>query len=190
MISRVGRYKAFPVAGTAITSLGMFLLSRLEVDTAPWLASVYMLVLGVGIGLVMQVIVLVVQNDAPARDVGVATSTATFFRSMGGSIGVALFGAIFATRLATELTALPAAAAARLSGGLNIRPDEVHALPAALRHEFLLAFVDALQPVFLVGAGLAAVTFVLALMLKEVPLRTTTNAAGADPVTAATPAAR
>ena len=190
VISRVGRYKAFPVAGTAITTLGMFLLSRLEVDTAPWLASVYMLVLGVGIGLVMQVIVLVVQNDAPARDVGVATSTATFFRSMGGSIGVALFGAIFATRLATELTALPAAAAARLSGGLNIRPDEVHALPAALRHEFLLAFVDALQPVFLVGAGLAAVTFVLALMLKEVPLRTTSNAASAETVTAAAPAAR
>ena len=176
VISRVGRYKAFPIAGTAITSLGMFLLSRLEVDTAPWLASVYMLVLGVGIGLVMQVIVLVVQNDAPARDVGVATSTATFFRSMGGSIGVALFGAIFATRLATELTALPAAAAERLSGGINISPDEVHALPAELRHEFLLAFVDALQPVFLVGAGLAAVTFVLAWMLKEVPLRTTSNA--------------
>ena len=156
-ISRVGRYKAFPIAGTAITSFGMFLLSRLEVDTAPWLASVYMLVLGVGIGLVMQVIVLVVQNDAPVRDVGVATSTATFFRSMGGSIGVALFGAIFATRLATELTALPAAAAARLSGGLNIRPDEVHALPPALRHEFLVAFVDSLQPVFLVGAALTAV---------------------------------
>ena len=109
--------RSFPIAGTAITSLGMFLLSRLEVDTAPWLASVYMLVLGVGIGLVMQVIVLVVQNDAPSRDVGVATSTATFFRSMGGSLGVAVFGAIFASRLASELTALPAAAAARLSGG-------------------------------------------------------------------------
>ena len=168
----------------------MFLLSRLEVDTAPWLASVYMLVVGIGIGLVMQVLVLVVQNDAPVRDVGVATSTATFFRSMGGSLGVALFGAIFASRLREQLTALPAAAAARLSGGVNIRPDEVHALPAGLRHEFLLAFVDALQPVFLVGAGLAAVAFVLALLLKEVPLRTTTKAASAETVTAAAPAAR
>ena len=93
----------FPIAGTAVTTLGMFLLSRLEVDTAPWLASVYMLVVGVGIGLVMQVLVLVVQNDAPPRDIGVATSTATFFRSMGGSLGVALFGAIFAARLHSEL---------------------------------------------------------------------------------------
>ena len=121
----------------------------------------------------MQVIVLVVQNDAPSRDVGVATSTATFFRSMGGSLGVAVFGAIFASRLASELTALPAAAAARLSGGVSIRPDEVHALPPAVRHEFLLAFVDALQPVFLFGAAIAAVTFVLAWLLEEVPLRDT-----------------
>jgi EmrB/QacA subfamily drug resistance transporter len=176
-ISRIGRYKAFPIAGTAITTTGMFLLSRLDVDTAPWLASVYMLVVGVGIGLVMQVLVLVVQNDAPARNVGVATSTATFFRSMGGSLGVALFGAIFASRLADQLTALPGDAAARLSGGANIRPDQVNALPAGVRDDFLLAFVHALQPVFLVGAALTAVTFVLAWLLKEVPLRATSHAA-------------
>jgi MFS family permease len=173
IISRIGRYKAFPVAGTAVTSLGMFLLSRLQVDTQPWVASVYMLVLGIGIGLVMQVLVLVVQNDAPARDVGVATSTATFFRSMGGSLGVALFGAIFASRLAGQLASIPGRAAAHLSGGVNIRPAEVHALPPAVRHDVLLAFVNALQPVFLVGAGLTALTFVLALFLKEVPLRAT-----------------
>jgi EmrB/QacA subfamily drug resistance transporter len=175
IITRVGRYRAFPIAGTAITTIGMFLLSRLEVDTAPWLASVYMLVVGVGIGLVMQVLVLAVQNDAPARDVGVATSTATFFRSMGGSLGVALLGAIFASRLASELTALPGDAAARLGGGVNISPGEVHALPPEIRHDFLLAFVHALQPVFLVGAALTAVTFLLSLLLKEVPLRSTTS---------------
>jgi EmrB/QacA subfamily drug resistance transporter len=174
-ITRIGRYKAFPVAGTAITAIGMFLLSRLAVDTAPWVASVYMLVVGVGIGLVMQVLVLVVQNDAGARDVGVATATATFFRSMGGSLGVALFGAIFASRLTHELTALPAAAAARLSGGVNIRPEQLHGLPAGVRHDFLLAFVNALQPVFLVGAGLTAVAFALSLLLREVPLRDTTQ---------------
>ncbi|MEA2390134.1 MAG: hypothetical protein QOK31_243 [Solirubrobacteraceae bacterium] len=174
-ISRIGRYKPFPVAGTAITSVGLFLLSRLDVATAPWVASVYMLVVGIGIGLVMQVLVLVVQNDAPARDVGVATSTATFFRSMGGSLGVAVFGAIFASRLADQLKAVPGKAAAHLSGGVNIRPAEVHALPAGVRHDFLLAFVNALQPVFLVGAGLTAVTFVLALLLKEIPLRATTH---------------
>jgi EmrB/QacA subfamily drug resistance transporter len=173
IISRIGRYKPFPIAGTAITAFGMFLLSRLEVDTAPWVASLYMLVVGIGIGLVMQVLVLVVQNAAPRRDVGVATSTATFFRSMGGSLGVALFGAIFATRLTSELTALPAAAASRLTGGTNINPAEIHALPPAVRHEFLLAFVNSLQPVFLLGAALAAVAFVLAWLLEEVPLRET-----------------
>ncbi len=172
-ISRIGRYRAFPIAGTAITTVGMLLLSRLEVDTAPWLASAYMLVVGVGIGLVMQVLVLVVQNDAPARDIGVATSTATFLRSMGGSLGVALFGAIFASRLANELSTLPGEVTARLSGGLNIQPEQVHSLPAEVRHDFLLAFVDALQPVFLAGAALAAVSFALAWMLDEVPLRAT-----------------
>jgi hypothetical protein len=157
----------------------MFLLSRLEVDTAPWLASLYMLVLGIGIGLVMQVLVLVVQNDAPRRDVGVATSTATFFRSMGGSLGVALFGAIFASRLGSELAHVPAAAA-HISGGVNVSPAQVHALPPGVRHDFLIAFVNALQPVFLVGAGITAVTFVIALLLKEVPLRSTMQDASSD----------
>jgi EmrB/QacA subfamily drug resistance transporter len=175
-ISRIGRYKAFPIAGTAVTTVGMFLLSRLDADTPPSLASAYMLVVGVGIGLVMQVLVLVVQNDAPPRDVGVATSTATFFRSMGGSLGVALFGAVFASRLTRELAALPAAVAARFSGGVNISPAQVHALPAGARREFVLAFVDALRPVFLVGAGVTAVAFLLSWMLREVPLRATPSA--------------
>ena len=171
IISRIGRYRAFPIAGTAITTLGMFLLSRLEVGTDPLIASAYMLIVGIGIGLVMQVLVLVVQNDAPMRDIGVATATATFFRSLGGSLGVALFGAIFASRLGNELTSLPASVASQFSGGVNISPEQVHALPSAIRGDFLEAFVNALQPVFLVGAALGAVTFVLAWMLKEVPLR-------------------
>ena len=174
-ISRIGRYKVFPIAGTAVTTLGMFLLSRLEVETAPWVASVYMLVVGVGIGLTMQVLVLVVQNDSPPGDIGVATSTATFFRSMGGSLGVALFGAIFAARLNSELQDL--GLGDRFSGGVNISPDEVHALPAVLRLDFLHAFVDALSPVFLVGAALTLLAFGLSWLLREVPLRGTTAAA-------------
>ena len=128
-----------------------------EVDTAPWLASVYMLVVGIGIGLVMQVLVLVVQNDAPPRDIGVATSTATFFRSMGGSLGVALFGAIFASRLTSELDD-----PARRLGRAVLRRREHQPgrrstrFPPVIRHDFLHAFVDALQPVFLVGAALTA----------------------------------
>jgi len=175
-ITRMGRYKVFPVVGTAVTTLGLFLLSRLQVDTAPWVASVYMLVLGVGIGLVMQVIVLVVQNDAPPRDIGVATSTATFFRSMGGSLGVALFGAIFASRLSSELETLPGGRAAQFSGGVNISPEQVHALPPVIRHDFLEAFVNALQPVFIVGATVTLIAFVLACLLKEVPLRASNHA--------------
>jgi hypothetical protein len=131
----------------------------------------------------MQVIVLVVQNDAPPRDIGVATSTATFFRSMGGSLGVALFGAIFASRLTGELQALPGAAAQRFSGGVNISPEQVHSLDPTLRHDFLLAFVDALQPVFIVGAAVTLIAFVLACLLKEVPLRGTLHAAPPDAVT-------
>ena len=141
-----------------------------------------MLVLGVGIGLVMQVIVLVVQNDAPPRDIGVATSTATFFRSMGGSLGVALFGAIFAVTALPRARAAPAELAARLGAGVNISPDQVHALPAAIRDDFLHAFVAALSPVFLVGAAVTLVGFGLAWFLKEVPLRATTQAP-TDPVT-------
>lgn len=173
IITRIGRYRACPIAGTAVTGLGMLLLSRLQVDTPPWLASAFMLVLGVGLGLTMQVIVLVVQNDAPRRDVGVATSSATFLRSMGGSLGVALFGAIFASRLDAKLTALPAAVSSKLSRGINVNPAQIHALPAPLRHDFLLAFADALSPVFLVGTGLAALAFLLALLLREIPLKDT-----------------
>jgi hypothetical protein len=180
IISHIGRYRAFPIAGTAITAFGMFLLSRLDVDTPPSLASVYMLVVGIGIGCVMQVIVLAVQNDAPARNIGVATSTATFFRSMGGSLGVALLGAIFASRLAAGLADLPAAAAARFSGGVNISPEQVHALPPEVRHDFLLAFVDALAPVFLVAAGLTALAFGLSWLLGEKPLRATAYGASSD----------
>jgi MFS family permease len=189
-ISKMGRYKAFPIAGTAITTVGMFLLSLLDVDTPPWLASVFMLVLGIGIGLVMQVLVLVVQNDAPPRDIGVATSTATFFRSMGGSLGVAVFGAIFAARLTDELKTLPPSAAARFSGGVNISPEQVHSLPPVLRAEFLEAFVNALSPVFLVGAVITLIAFVLSLFLRDVPLRgrnfDTAELAGEEAVAGAT----
>jgi EmrB/QacA subfamily drug resistance transporter len=172
-ISHIGRYKIFPIAGTATLVVGMYLLSRLSVDTAPWLASVYMAVVGVGIGLVMQVLVLVVQNDARPEQIGVATSTATFFRSVGGSFGVAIFGAIFASRLTDQLKGLPANVASRLSGGVHLTPEQAKALPATVHEDFLHAFAHALHGVFLFGMVLAFVPFVLALFLKEVPLRTT-----------------
>ena len=172
-ISRIGRYKAFPIAGTGTLVVGMFLLSRLGVGTAPWLASVYMLVVGVGIGLVMQVLVLVVQNDAQPENIGVATSTATFFRSMGGSFGVAIFGAIFAARLSGQLAHFPRSVVERLGSGVQLSPAEANRLPPAIHADFLQAFAHALHGVFLWGMAIAIVPFVLSWFLQEVPLRTT-----------------
>jgi EmrB/QacA subfamily drug resistance transporter len=172
-ISRIGRYRPFPIAGTAILVIGMFLLSRLGVDTPAWVASVYMLIVGVGIGLVMQVLVLVVQNDAEPRNIGVATATATFFRSVGGSLGVALFGTIFATRLADQIAELPRAVVARLGSGVHLSPAAARNLPADVHDQFLQAFAHALHGVFLFGTALAVIPFALSWLLKEVPLRTT-----------------
>jgi MFS family permease len=177
-ISRIGRYRIFPIAGTAILIVGMFLLSRLAVGTAPWVASVYMVVVGVGIGLVMQVLVLVVQNDVRPQEIGVATSTATFFRSVGGSFGVAIFGTIFASRLAHQLSRLPHAISARLGSGVHLNPAQAKQLPAAVHAQFLQAFAHALHGVFLWGMVLAAIPFVLSWLLKEVPLRTTVAPSG------------
>jgi EmrB/QacA subfamily drug resistance transporter len=173
VISRIGRYRPFPIAGTAVLVVGMFLLSRLGVDTPAWVASVYMLIVGVGIGLVMQVLVLVVQNDARPENIGVATSTATFFRSVGGSFGVAIFGAIFASRLADELAKFPASVTARLGSGVHLSPEQASHLPPTVHTDFLHAFANALHGVFLFGMVLAVVPFVLSWLLKEVPLRTT-----------------
>jgi MFS family permease len=171
-ISRLGRYKVFPISGTAVLIVGMYLLSRLSVGTAPWVASVYMLVVGVGIGLVMQVLVLVVQNDVRPQEIGVATSTATFFRSVGGSFGVAIFGTIFATRLAHQLSHLPRSVTARLGSGVHLNPKQARHLPPAVHADFLQAFAHALHGVFLWGAAITVIPFALSWLLKEVPLRT------------------
>jgi EmrB/QacA subfamily drug resistance transporter len=170
LISRFGRYKLFPVAGTLIAAVGLFLLSTLGVDTPTWQAAVYMLILGLGLGLVMQVLVLVTQNAADYRDLGVATSSATLFRQIGGSIGVAAFGAIFSSRLGTEL-------AARLPPGTQVStaadPAVVRELPAQIHAPYVAAFAASLSPIFLVAALIALVAFVLTWFLREQPLRTT-----------------
>jgi len=173
VISRIGRYKMFPIAGTAILIGGMYLLSLLGVGTAPWLASVYMLVVGIGIGLVMQVLVLVVQNDVRPKDIGVATSTATFFRSVGGAFGVAVFGTIFATRLADQLARFPHSVVARLGSGVHLNPAQAKRLPPEVHADFLRAFATSLHGVFLWGMLIAVIPFALSWFLKEVPLRTT-----------------
>jgi hypothetical protein len=138
------------------------------------------------------VLVLVVQNDVQPKDIGVATSTATFFRSVGGAFGVAIFGTIFATRLADQLARLPRSVTARLGSGVHLNPAQAGHLPPATHADFLQAFAQALHGVFLWGMVLAAVPFVLSWLLREVPLRTTVArdaAQGAAPAAAtATPA--
>ncbi len=168
IISRIGRYKAFPIIGTAVMSVGLLLLATLGVATSTLVASGYMLVLG--LGMVMQVLVLAVQNAVPYEMLGVATSSATLFRSVGGSVGVSLFGALFASALADRL--------ANASGmGVTIPtfsdPSAIRALPDAVRGPYLEAFAGALQPVFFIAAMLGVVAFLLAFLLKEIPLRTT-----------------
>ena len=182
-ISRIGRYRAFPIAGTAVLVVGMFLLSLLTVSTPSWVASAYMVVVGVGLGLVMQVLVLVVQNDARPQEIGVATSSATFFRGVGGAFGVAIFGAIFASRLANRLAGLPRSVTAHLGSGVQLNPAQIDRLPPTVRGEVLHAFSHSLSGVFLFGMALALVPFGLSWFLKEVPLRTTISRAaeGAPP---------
>jgi DNA-binding MarR family transcriptional regulator len=176
LISRWGRYKAFPIAGTALMTLGMFLLSRMNEHTTVLIASLYMLVLGLGLGLVTQVLVIAVQNAVDYRNLGVATSGVTFFRSIGGSFGTAVFGAIFSNQLASHLSSL----ASSLPSGFNLSNAEsvatIQHLPAAVRAEVVHAYAQSLSTVFLVAVPIAAVAFILSWLLPEVRLRTTTQA--------------
>jgi EmrB/QacA subfamily drug resistance transporter len=173
LISRFGRYKPFPIAGTALTAVGLVLLSRLHVGTSTLVAAGYMVVLGLGLGLVLQVLVVAAQNAADYKNLGVVSSGSTLFRQIGGSIGVAAFGAIFANRLASDL-------AGRLPAGVHVSatpdPATLKRLPPALHSAYATALTDALQPVFLAAAGVAVLAFVLSWLLPEVTLRTTTQA--------------
>jgi MFS family permease len=172
LISRRGRYKVFPIVGTVVMAAGLLLLSRLGVGSSVWTASLYMLVVGLGIGLVMQVLVLAVQNSVDHRLMGVATSGALLFRQIGGSIGVALFGAIFANRLSANLAErLPGI---RLPNTAN--PEAVANLPPSIHDAYVSAFAASLQPVFLVGAAIGVAAFLLTWLLREMPLRHSTGA--------------
>ncbi|AMK23148.1 MULTISPECIES: MFS transporter [Sphingomonadaceae] len=168
IISRIGRYRLFPIIGTAVMTVGLGLLSTLGVASSIWVAPAYMLVLGLGLGMVMQVLVLAVQNAIDYRNLGVATSGTTLFRSTGGSVGVSLFGAIFAANLASGL-------ASRMPAGARLPTASdavaIAALPPGVRHVYLEVFTAALHPVFLSAAVIAAFAFLLTWFLKEVPLR-------------------
>ncbi|WP_219550739.1 MDR family MFS transporter [Nonomuraea harbinensis] len=177
-VTRTGRWKIFPVVGMLLVTIGLFLLSRLHVDSSPWVIGLDMAVLGTGLGLTMQMLILAAQNGAEVRDMASTTSGVSFFRSLGGAIGVAGFGAILTNRLYAEMPA----GSARPSLG---SPDEIQALPEPVKHLVLEAFTRGLETVFLVGVPIALLGFLAVVFLKELPLR-----GGATPPPAAPPPSR
>ncbi|MGA2285534.1 MAG: MDR family MFS transporter [Dehalococcoidia bacterium] len=173
IISRTGRYRFFPIAGTAITTLGLFLLSRLSTGSGFLEESAYMLVLGVGLGMIMQVIVLAVQNAVPYRDLGAATAGANLFRSLGAAFGVAIFGSILNNRLDYNLPRLvPNAALNGISrAALTASPAQLRTLPAPVLHGVVEAFARSLDTVFLWAVPVVFVSFLASWLLREIPLR-------------------
>jgi EmrB/QacA subfamily drug resistance transporter len=174
VISRTGRYRAFPIAGTAVMAVGLLLLSRLDVGTSTAASALYLLVLGLGLGSVMQVLVLVVQNAVDYKVLGAATSGVTMFRGLGGSLGAAVFGTIFSTRLKSELThVLSGPLGRQVAAGGRLTGAQVARLPPSARASYEHAYVHALSPVFVAAAGVALVGFALSWLLQERPLRET-----------------
>ncbi|MFE6520310.1 MFS transporter [Streptomyces sp. NPDC057794] len=184
LISHTGRYKAYPLLGGALSVAGMWLLSRLEVDTPRLHYSIWMAVLGAGIGMVMPVLILAVQNSVRTADLGTATSASNYFRQIGGSVGAAVFGTLFADRLTDALAdRLPARAGAGLPDPESLTPQLVHTLPPALRDGYIRAYADAMPRIFLYLVPVLVLGLLVALFLKEKPL-VSHNASVTDPDTA------
>jgi len=172
VVSRWGRYKVFPVVGTALMTVGMYLMSLVGVSTGALEQSLYMFVFGAGLGLVMQVLVVAVQNSVPYEELGTATSATTFFRMIGGSFGTAIFGAIFSNVLVGDLASalggskIPPGAAAGIDN-----PVLLDKLPPAVHAGVAEGVAHSVQTVFLVGVPVAFAAFLLSWLLPEVPLR-------------------
>src|SRR5215475_652709 len=177
LVTRWGRYRIFPIIGTATMTVGLYLLSHLGVTTSLWLSSLYMLVLGAGIGASLQVLVVAVQNAVSYTDLGAATGGTTFFRSIGGSFGTATFGAVFSNVLPGNLVAalhglsLPPG----VTAASGASPAQLAQLPAAVHAGYITGYAHSLQTVFLVATPFGALAFLLSLTIKDVPLRTTTG---------------
>ncbi|GAA3396109.1 MFS transporter [Streptomyces roseoviridis] len=193
IVSRTGRWKVFPIAGTAVTALGLLLLNELTETTSTWTMSLFFFVFGAGLGLVMQVLVLVVQNAVAYEDLGVATSGATFFRSIGASFGVAIFGTVFTNRLTDKLD--DALAGQPLPPGVDAGtvaadPRAMAALPPPLRPSVVHAYATSITDVFLYAAPVVLVAFVIAWFLKEDRLRGSVTAPDPSQTLASNPVER
>ncbi|WP_217166293.1 MFS transporter [Streptomyces sp. AC512_CC834] len=184
LISRTGHYRVHPILGSALSVVGMWLLSRLDTDTPRLHYSIWMALLGAGIGMVMPVLVLAVQNSVRPADLGTATSANNYFRQIGGSVGAAIFGTLFAGRLTDALAdRIPADAGAGLPDAEAITPQLVHSLPPALRDAYIGAYADAMPRIFLYLVPVLVLGLLIALFLKEKPL-VSHNAPVTEPETA------
>jgi EmrB/QacA subfamily drug resistance transporter len=193
LIARLGRYKVYPVVGTALLSVALYLLSRLSEHTSSLVIDGYFFLLGLSLGLILQVLIIAVQNSADYADLGAATSGVTFFRSIGGSFGVAIFGTIFSSRLASALAS--ALAGVKLPAGLDVAaaqsdPKLLARLPAPIGVHVLHAYAAAIDRVFLFAVPVALIGFGLSWLLREVPLRRTAGAADIGEAIGATSAQR
>jgi len=176
LISATGRYKHWPVIGTALITVGLVLLSRMTADTPYLFNGTAMLVMGLGVGMVMQNLVLIVQNTAPRRDLGAATSANNYFRQIGASFGIAVFGSIFVSRLNERMEGVPGGTVEFEGGETGISsmtPQMLQGLPAPLREYIVDAFAGALPPIFLYAVPVALAGFVLSWFISEKPLATT-----------------
>jgi EmrB/QacA subfamily drug resistance transporter len=174
LTSRWGRYRAFPLVGTLVLAFGLWLFSHVTLTTSEWVLGSWMMVVGVGLGTFMQVMTLAIQNSVARSELGTATSSATFFRSLGSSFGGALFGAILVSRLTHHLHELlpPQMAGSHLSvKGIQTGAAGIHTLPPAIASHVLEAFTRSFHDMFLLTIPFALLAFVAALFLKEVPLR-------------------
>ncbi|MBA3489435.1 MAG: MFS transporter [Longispora sp.] len=175
LISKIGRYKWFIVAGSASLTLGLLLFTRLQIDTPLWQIASYMVIVGVGLGLCMQPLILAVQNAVAPADLGVATSTSTFSRSLGGSVGVAVLGAVLSAQLTSWMAKLlpvtPGAAPSGNNSSLLSSPQEIQQLPGAIRTAVQESFVNSLHVVFWVAAVMALLSVIIAIFLPDHTLR-------------------
>ena len=175
MVTRTGRYKVFPVVGSGLVVVGMWLLSHLGLHTSHVTMSLYVIVLGAGMGMTMQVMVLATQNAVPPTQIGTGTAAVTFFRSLGGAFGTSLFGAVFVAGLSHWIPVLVPGAAGKsihVNGSFSMSPTQLHAFPLPVQQGILESFVRSLHSVFLLGVPLAVVMFGLTLLLKQATLRT------------------
>jgi MFS family permease len=168
--TKTGKYKMFPIIGAVGMAAGMLLLTNIGVNTSRVTTGLYFAVLGIGMGFLMNITTIIVQNSVNPQDMGVASSSRTFFQQIGGSIGVSVFGAIFARRLTEDLTARLPGIHLNAAGG-QLSPVVVNHLPPTVKHDVFFAISHAVQGVFIWAAPAAGLVFLLAWFVKEVPLR-------------------